>query len=224
MDEIVYMVARGVRALRQVQSRKFAFLGLFFVCLWGSFSLLAELDLLPNHPLGIRSNPAAVATAPLAVASLPISAMPIEDPVSIRVPAIGLDTVISNPTTTNIATLDALLLKGAVRYPTGAKLGEEGNVVLFGHSSYLPVVKNPAYKAFNDIQKLHVGDTITVSSATRSYTYRVRTVEKESAENGAIPLGVTGRVLTLATCDSFGKKSDRFVVTADLVESYPAGA
>ncbi len=224
MQEIVYIAARAVHAFRQVQSRKVAFLGLFFVAFGLSVWVLSTLDLLPNHPLGVRVAQPAAVTAAVATTSLPIAALPIEEPVRIRVPAIGLETVIYNPTTTNVATLDSYLLKGAVRYPTSAKLGEEGNVVLFGHSSYLPVVKNPAYKAFNDIQKLHEGDTITVTSASHTYTYRVRTVAKESAVDGAIPLSVSGKVLTLATCNSFGQKSDRFVVTADLVESYSGGA
>jgi len=121
---------------------------------------------------------------------------------------------------TDIVTLDKELLKGAVRYPTSALLGETGNVVLFGHSSYLPVVRNQAYKAFNGIQKLAAGDIITVYSSTATYSYRVKSVTKESANDAGIPLSVTGRVLTLSTCDSFGEKSDRFVVVADFVESH----
>ena len=97
-------------------------------------------------------------------------------------------------------------------------------MVLFGHSSYLPVVHNPAFKTFNAIQKLKAGDTITVSSSSNVYTYRVRGVTKESTTNAFIPLLVTGRVLTLSTCDSFGAKTDRFVLTADFVESHPLGA
>ena len=112
-------------------------------------------------------------------------------------------------------------MKGAVRYPTSAKLGETGNVVLFAHSSYIPVVGNQAYKAFNGIQKLVVGDVVTVYSATMVYTYRVRSFTKESAnDNIPIPLSVNGKILTLVTCNSFGTKEDRFVVVADFVESH----
>ncbi|OYV27545.1 MAG: hypothetical protein B7W98_01560, partial [Parcubacteria group bacterium 20-58-5] len=128
---------------------------------------------------------------------------------------------IANPTTTDANVLDEYLLKGAVRYPTSARLGETGNVVLFGHSSYLPVVGNQAYKTFDGIQKLVAGDVVTVSSAGTAYMYRVRSMEKESAaSNAGIALDVTGRVLTLVTCNSFATKSDRFIVTADFVESH----
>jgi LPXTG-site transpeptidase (sortase) family protein len=93
-------------------------------------------------------------------------------------------------------------------------------MVLFGHSSYLPVVHNLAYKTFDGIQNLTAGKVVTVYSADTAYTYRVRTVTKESATTAGIPLQVSGRVLTLSTCDSFGEKTDRFVVVADFVDSY----
>jgi LPXTG-site transpeptidase (sortase) family protein len=108
-----------------------------------------------------------------------------------------------------------------VRYPTSAKLAEEGNVILFGHSSYLPVVRNQAFKTFDDIQKLVAGDQVLVYSHARVYTYNVVSVTKENAESAALPLTVVGKRLTLSTCDSFGTKSDRFVVVADFVESNP---
>ena len=109
-----------------------------------------------------------------------------------------------------------------MRYPTSAKLGENGNVVLFGHSSYLPIVGNQAYKTFNGIQKLKAGDVITVSSSDEVYTYQVESMTKESANNAIIPLTVTGKELTLSTCDSFTTKTDRFVVVANFVESHSA--
>ncbi len=181
--------------------------------------MLERLDLLPSAP------PAPVAvslTNSITVASTAMLLDRSEEPTKIEIPAIGLSTNIANPTTPDLKVLDQDLLKGAVRYPTSAKLGETGNVVLFGHSSYLPVVLNQAYKTFDGIQKLVAGDVITVYSTDAAYTYQVRTVAKESAASDAgIPLAVSGRVLTLATCNSFtGVKTDRFIVTADFVESH----
>jgi LPXTG-site transpeptidase (sortase) family protein len=154
-----------------------------------------------------------------AIQSEPIQVVA-ELPIKITIPAINLSATIANPTTTNAEILDRDLLSGAVRYPTSAELGENGNVVIFGHSSYLPIVGNQAYKTFNGIQKLAVGDTIAVSSYDLIYTYRVKSVTKESTDNATIPLSVNGKVLTLSTCDSFNKKTDRFVVVADFVESH----
>ncbi len=80
---------------------------------------------------------------------------------------------------------------------------------------------NQAYKTFDGIQNLKQGDVITVYSSDTAYTYSVRTVEKMSAaSNEGIALNVAGKVLTLSTCNSFATKDDRFVVTADFVESH----
>jgi LPXTG-site transpeptidase (sortase) family protein len=146
-------------------------------------------------------------------------------PIKVVAKKIGLSATIANPATTNVEALDQYLLSGADRYPTSATLDQNGTVVLFGHSSYLPIVNNKAYKTFNGIQNLKQGDEITVYSANHTYVYAVQTVEKESATSGyGIPLTTSGHTLVLATCDSFATKSDRFVVTATLVGSSALGS
>lgn len=218
VDFIVLLIQAGKRAY----ARKWSFFGVFAVAFLGSVLILAKLDLLPETPPPPTASTVTLVASPLVAtdANAPASATEAEFPTSMTISTIKLEANISNPDTTDISALDKLLLKGAVRYPTSAKLGEAGNVILFGHSSYLPVVGNQAYKTFNGIQKLIAGDVITVYSLDRAYTYQVRSVSKESANDGAIPLSVVGRVLTLSTCDSFGAKTDRFVVVADFVESH----
>ena len=216
MEKGIEIVARLLQAGKRSYARKGAFLGVFAFTFVASVGMLGRLDLLPAPPTpGVVTAASAEPSA-----AVPALAQVVELPTDIVIPAIGLAAAVVNPTTTNVEVLDHDLLLGAVRYPTSALLGEEGNVVLFGHSSYLPIVGNQAYKTFNGIQKLKVGDTVIVSSSGTAYTYRVRSVTKESADNASIPLSVTGRVLTLSTCDSFGAKSDRFVVVADFVESH----
>lgn len=215
MEGFVTCAARLIQAGKLAYTKKGIFLGVFVLTFIVSVRVLGWLDLLPMSPVQ------EVATAvPMVEPLVRATALAAELPIKITIPAIGLTTLIVNPVTTDIKVLDEELLKGAVRYPTSAKLGEEGNVVLFGHSSYLPVVGNQAYKTFNGIQKLTAGDIVTVSSVGTVYTYRVRSVTKESADNAVIPLSVAGRVLTLSTCDSFGAKTDRFVVVADFVERH----
>ncbi len=218
MKDYIRFIARLIIAVKQSYERKWIFLGIFAVLFLASVGVLKTLDLLPETVRVTALSSASVVASSLVAAVLPVAVS--ELPTKIEIPAINLVATIQNPTTTNIESLDELLLKGSVRYPTSAKLGEAGNVVLFGHSSYLPVVLNQAYKTFNGIQKLVVGDLVTVSSNGTAYTYVVRSVTKESADSAGILLSVSGRVLTLATCDSFGTKSDRFVVTADFVESH----
>ncbi|MEJ0054103.1 MAG: sortase [bacterium] len=216
---------RLARAAKRAYARKWAFGGLTFIAFLLSVTTLAHLDLLPEaaapQTASAGSAPA-VAMDVSGVVSAPTIPQSAELPVKIEVPSIRLSAKIANPSSTDIETLDHALLGGAVRYPTSAKLGEAGNVILFGHSSYLPVVSNQAFKTFDGIQNLEKGDRIIVSSGTRAYAYAVAGVSKQSAASDAgIALTSTGHTLTLATCDSFGEKTDRFVVTAELVESYP---
>lgn len=219
MDWGITAVVRLLRAGQRVYARKWHFLGVFAFVFLVSTITLARLDLLPDAPI---ASGAALSASPVATASTTPPGSSTEEPVAIAIPTINLTATIANPTT-NADVLDQDLLKGAVRYPTSAQLGESGNVVLFGHSSYLPIVGNQAYKTFDGIQKLVAGDTITVYSVDAAYTYRVRSVTKESAVSDAgIDLAVAGKELTLVTCNSFATKADRFIVRADFVGSHSA--
>ena len=211
---LVQRTAELVRALLRVWQHKIPFAAVTLLVFFVSVSVLASLDLLPERKESITLTATRAEVADTA-------AVTPELPVKIEIPSIKLAVSVANPTATDVPTLDAALHGGSVRYPTSAKLGGEGNVVLFGHSSYLPVVNNPAYKAFNEIQKLTVEDRIVVTGETRTFVYQVESVNSADAGTDGIPLSVSGQMLTLATCDSFGTKSDRFVVTARFVESYP---
>lgn len=203
-------------AVAKTWSRKWSFLGVFLFMLFTTTGVMGALDLLPEEGTVAVDGDALSASASLALGET-------EKPVRIEIPAIELEATVANPTSTSVETLDNALLDGVVRYPTSAELGEKGNVIIFGHSSYLPIVRNSAFKAFNDIQKLKDGDRILVTGNDRTYVYEVESVKQADAEEDSIPLSVSGSKLTLATCDSFGTKSDRFIVVANLVESYPAG-
>lgn len=217
---ISVQAAAGVaQAAQLAYARKWAFLGVFFFVLFISTSTAAVLDILPNPVTTIAEVPGTSLTAGVSQA-LPLVALASPElPTKIEVPSIGLSVSVSNPTSTNVELLDNALLKGAVRYPTSSKLGEAGNVIIFGHSSYLPIVNNKNFKAFDGIQDLKEGDRITVTGSGHTYVYAVESVRKASATDDYIPLMVAGSKLTLATCNSFGTKSDRFVVTANLVET-----
>lgn len=139
--------------------------------------------------------------------------------------AIGLDLPVLNPSTTNVAALDEELKSGVVRYPGSAKPGEQGNVLIFGHSSHLPVVHNQMYRAFNNLPELAEGDFVTLEGGGYAYLYRVTEVRKTDANEEYIDLSAGGgKKLTLSTCDTFGAKSSRWVVEADFVSAYPLGA
>jgi LPXTG-site transpeptidase (sortase) family protein len=227
---LVTQTVRLIQAAKQAYAKKWSFLAIFLVIFFVTFLVLVKLDLVPDPTLYAKSQMAVktpdvtLDAAPL-VAATNVATEPVgEFPTKIVIPAIGMSVTVANPVSTDIEVLDAGLLHGAVRYPTSAELGTQGNVILFGHSSYLPIVNNQAYKTFDGIQKLKVGDQIMVSSSSHVYVYSVNSVVKADAKADSIPLSVSGSVLTLATCDSFGQKTDRFVVTATLVDSHLIGS
>ena len=136
-------------------------------------------------------------------------------PEQLIIPRLGTQLPVSNPTTRNIELLDEELKSAVVRYPDSATLGSDGNVLVFGHSSQLPVVRNKFFKAFNNIQKLDIGEEILARSGNDVYHYQVTRVYQASATDDRIPLTVPNHRLTLLTCDSFGSRSDRWVVEAE---------
>jgi LPXTG-site transpeptidase (sortase) family protein len=139
-------------------------------------------------------------------------------PERIVIPEIDLDLPVQNPDTRDIGALDEILKDGPVRYVESARLQEKGNVLIFAHTSHLPVVKNQMYKAFNRIPELKAGDSITLHGEDKSYLYTVRSVRKADAEDAVIDLSPSqGTKLTLVTCDTLTGKTARFILEADFV-------
>ncbi len=198
--------------------KKFITFAITFVALFAlTYAFMAALDMLPDP---VRSADTSNGTGPSQIVD---TVQVAEMPVRIVAKTIGLDKVVANPESTDVDVLDAALLKGAVRYPTSAPLGVDGTTLVFGHSSYLPIVRNQNFKAFDGVQNLKAGDTVSIYSATREYRYAVSGVRLANTTEGVVQLPSNGKYLTLVTCNSFGSKSDRYVVTADFVGAYELG-
>mgnify|MGYP002083578140 FL=1 len=207
----------------RVYARKWAFLGVFLAVFFISFTVLASIGIAPS---AFTFRTVIESIVPPSLFPTPSNAPVVkpgegELPLRIEIPSIGIRATVSNPKDARVSTLDRELLAGTVRYPGSGILGEEGNVLIFGHSSHLPIVHNQAFKAFNDIQNLKAGEPIFLYGEGKVYVYAVEKVEEANASTDAIPLAVDGSRLTLATCDNFGTKQDRFIVTASLVKIEP---
>ena len=207
------MAHKGI--IREIYEHSWAF-ALTFLFLFGiTFGFLALVGATPDP---LATTPGTTTNEPTPQPNTP------EKPVRVVAQKINLDATIVNPSSTDVAALDQELTRGAVRYPTSALLGEKGTVLLFGHSSYLPIVYHQYYKTFNGIQNLKTGDIISVYSDTKEYRYSVtgvRVADASDADESIIELPNDAPHLTLVTCDSFATKSNRFVVTADFVEAHP---
>ena len=140
-------------------------------------------------------------------------------PTHISIPSINLDLPIQNTQSHNNDVLNEALHSGPVRYMDSALLGVAGNMLIFAHSSHLPIVHNQMYKAFNRVPELKAGDSITVDGADgKHYLYSVTSVRKTDANEAVIDLSPKlGTRLTLSTCDTLTSKNSRFVAEADFV-------
>ncbi len=168
-----------------------------------ALSSLPELGSLTNVPKASEEYPAADGVVPA----------------RISIGAISLDLAVQNPETKDIVELDEILKSGPARYVSSAKLGEKGTMIIFAHSSHLPIVHNKMFRAFNGIPDLETGDTITLTGEDgMQYLYSVKSVDKVNAEDTVINMSPElGTRLILVTCNTLASKSARFVLEATLV-------
>ena len=91
-------------------------------------------------------------------------------------------------------------------------------MLIFAHSAEAYVILNNLnLKAFNKLEDLKSGDIIKVYGSAEIYEYRVKAVTLVDANQALVTLGGTKNTLTLSTCNTFGAKSERYVVEADFV-------
>jgi LPXTG-site transpeptidase (sortase) family protein len=137
-------------------------------------------------------------------------------PARLTIPSIEVDTDVVIPRSASAEVLDNDLTQGPVYYP-GSGTINSGNMFIFGHSTGYKVVINKAYKVFNDIKTLNKGDVIYVESEGKKFSYKVRSVDKVDKNETLVTFDTKAHLLTISTCNSFGAKSDRYVVVAEFV-------
>lgn len=214
----------------EISQRALAFLGVFFALMLIGYGVLYFIDFIPEAKEVTEAEFDEVGTENVYESDL-FEEVPMEVtpnlsvdflPINITIDSLDRTTTVLNPSSRNIQDLDNALLKGVVRHPDSADLGDEnGNILILGHSSYLNNVFNKNFQAFNGIQNLVWGDTIRLYSGDTEYIYQVERVYQDKASAITIPTKSTTPKLTLATCDTFGAKEDRFIVEATLVSKKP---
>jgi sortase A len=137
----------------------------------------------------------------------------------LRIPAIGVDKAVIE----GVGVPD--LKKGPGHYPTSARIGAIGNVVISGHrTTYLA--------PFNRVDELHAGDPIVLETQSFWYTYTVtaESVVQPTAIEVTYPvpghLGgrPTQRLLTLTTCNPKYSARTRLIVHATLTAPLAKGS
>lgn len=226
---VVYYIAVHKTAHNPEKKPPFTvFLAATVVIFFLSLSTADSIDLVPNYLDGSSATSADAQSVELA--SLPqlgetVSVDPATtagiEPERLIISAIDLDLSVQNPATRDINALDALLVDGPARYVDSAKLGETGNMIIFAHSSHLPIVHNKMFQAFNKIPELKTGDIVTLTAGGKAYLYSVASITKADATDTSIDMSAAKGVrLTLVTCDTLTGKSARYVLEANFVGTY----
>ena len=126
--------------------------------------------------------------------------------------------LVQNPATTDLEALDQLLQNGPARHADSGELGQSRNVVVFGHSSHLPIVHNKMFQAFNSVPDLKAGDSVELDGQDgKAYLYSVESVVKADVKDYDQNLITDDKKLILVTCDTLTGKSARYILTASFV-------
>ena len=146
------------------------------------------------------------------------------DPLVI-IPKINVEIpVVYTVDTVNEAAVEKGLESGVVHYADTALPGQDGNVVIVGHSSNN--ILNPGkYKfAFTLLHDLQSGDTFYLQKDGKRYTYQVyeRRIVKPT-DVSVLGLADKPATATLITCDPPGTSNNRLVVTGQQISPDPTG-
>lgn len=138
-------------------------------------------------------------------------------PSKIEIPRVGINVIISHPASPSVEVLDNALLKGAVYYP-GSGTIEKGNMFIFGHSTGLKVVRNQAFKAFNNLKNVSVGDLIYITGEDgKTYQYKAISVDLVDENEALVQFDTSNQMITISTCNTFGEKQERHVVKGEFM-------
>jgi len=144
------------------------------------------------------------------------------DPVVI-IPKINVEIpVVYDPAATNDSVIQQDLMNGVVHYAGTALPGQDGNLVIVGHSSNN--ILNPGkYKfAFVLLHELQPGDTFYLQKGGKRYTYQIYKRQVVSPNDVSV-LGTADKPATasLITCDPPGTSNNRLVVVGEQIDPSP---
>lgn len=149
--------------------------------------------------------------------SLTPTPAPTIEPAHIIISKIGIDVPLQWDIPAEETT--KFLNKGVAHLKGSAKLGQEGNLFITGHSSDYAWKKNPYAAVFSLVPKLVAGDKITIRENGKEYVYQVAETKIVDPDHVEVASPTTTPILTLLTCYPVGTTKDRFVVHASLISS-----
>ena len=106
------------------------------------------------------------------------------------------------------------LKDGVVHYPGTSLPGQDGNIVITGHSSYFPWDPGRFKDVFALLHQLVIGDRIVVYHNQDKYLYEVENIKVVLPDDIEVLKQTPGEQLTLVTCTPVGTNLKRLIVIA----------
>lgn len=110
------------------------------------------------------------------------------------------------------------LKNGVIHYPGTALPGDNGNVVITGHSSYYAWDAGRFKDVFALLHDVQIKDRIVVYFNQKKYVYEVTKIKVVAPKDVDILSPTSNEQLTLITCTPIGTNLKRLIVIAKLVE------
>lgn len=143
---------------------------------------------------------------------------------TVTIPSIKVDAPVVFEPSQEEAQFQLALRKGVVHFATTPNPGQQGNVVLFGHSSGQPWAPGDYKFVFTLLEKLQPGDDIHIDFEGVRYTYKMTSSEVVLPSNIGVLNSTDKHTLTLITCTPVGTSQKRLVVRAEQISPKPAAA
>ncbi len=110
------------------------------------------------------------------------------------------------------------LRDGVVHYPGTANPGQQGNVVIFGHSSGQWWAPGNYKFIFTVLDKVKIGDKIYIDYQGTRYTYRMYDSKIVPPTELSVLNQGSDNILTLITCTPVGTSAKRLIVIAKQID------
>ncbi|MBS8122344.1 sortase, partial [Candidatus Vampirococcus lugosii] len=145
----------------------------------------------------------------------------------IIIPSIGIDAPIVDtkyiiPEKMAEGDFDDELYEGVVKYPFTADPGNEGNTMIFGHTSYYWWKKNPFGEVFARLPRLDDGDKVQIIWNGILYEYEIfsKVIKRpKDVPDEYKKYSSGGKYLSLMGCYPIGSDAQRIIVTAKQIEN-----
>lgn len=120
-----------------------------------------------------------------------------------------------------VSTVNTDLLKNLVNYGGTAVPPDNGNAVIFGHSTLPQLYQKGNYRTiFTYLYKLTVGDEIIVTSGNITYKYSIENISVVDPDNTSVlEQSFDDSYITLITCTPPGTIWKRLVIKARLIKN-----